>query len=108
MQSFECKSDSVEVLEHSPPRRIENRDFWIQKVKSRYSFRIVTKVVLSHFESFKTTFAVFKVPKRIFLAWTDLKVQPFQRKSDSVEVLEHSPPRRTENRDFGVLRLSLK
>ena len=84
----------------SPPRRTENRDFWVQKMKSRYGFRIVTKVFLGHFELFKTTFAVFKVPKRIFLAWSALKERWFWCKSDSLEDLEHSPPWRTENRDF--------
>ena len=56
-------------LENSPPRGIENRDFWVQKMKLRYGIRIVIKVFLGHFESFKATFAVSEVPKRIFLEW---------------------------------------
>ena len=65
----------MEVLEHSPPRGTENRDFWIQKMKSRYGIRIVIKVFVGHFESFQATFAVSEVPKRIFLECGALKVR---------------------------------
>ena len=53
------------VLLDSSPRRTENRDFLSQKMKSRYGFRIVTKVFLDNFESFKPTFVYSTVPKRI-------------------------------------------
>ena len=68
VRPFQCKSDYVEDLGHSPPWQTENRDFSAQKMKSRYGFRIVTKVFLGHFESFKLTFGVSQVPKRMFLA----------------------------------------
>ena len=51
----------------SPSWRTENRDFSAQKMKSRYGFRIVTKVFLGHFESFKLTFGVSEVQKRMLL-----------------------------------------
>ena len=49
----------------SPPWRTENCDFSAQKIKSRYGFKIVTKVFLGHFDSFKLTLAYSNVPKRI-------------------------------------------
>ena len=91
----------------SPSWRTENRDFSTQTMKPSHGFRIVTKVFLGHFESFKVTFAVSKVPKRFFLAQC-LESTIFFVKSDSLEGLGHSPPRWTENRDFSVQKIKSK
>ena len=66
VRPFQCKSDSVEDLGHSPPRQTENRDFSVQKMKSRYVYRVVTKVFLGYFESFKLTFGVSQVAEFMF------------------------------------------